>query len=161
MIEGVRIIFRNFRGREGKYNKEGDRNFGIVLPADLAAQMLEDGWNVKYLKPREEDLEEAEGEVADTPWLPCALGYNTKGRPPRVVQITSRGRTNLEEEDMDDLDFVDIATDDEGNQKVDIIVKPFPWDDDGRTRIKAYVQSLYITIEEDPLAMKYADLDEQ
>jgi hypothetical protein len=54
LMEGVRIIFRNFAGKEGQYNREGDRNFGVILPDDVAQQMLADGWNVKYLKPREE-----------------------------------------------------------------------------------------------------------
>ena len=26
LMEGVRIIFRNFTGKEGKFNKPGDRN---------------------------------------------------------------------------------------------------------------------------------------
>ena len=40
VMEGVRLIFRNFTGREGQFNQEGARNFGVVLPEDLAEVML-------------------------------------------------------------------------------------------------------------------------
>jgi hypothetical protein len=30
-LENVRIGFRNFEGREGQYNKSGDRNFVVFL----------------------------------------------------------------------------------------------------------------------------------
>jgi hypothetical protein len=77
LMEGVRIIFRNFQGKEGQYNREGDRNFGVILPDGVAEAMLNDGWNVKYLKPREDDEEETE-----TPWLSVSLNFD-KGRPPK------------------------------------------------------------------------------
>lgn len=150
LMEGVRIIFRNFEGKEGPYNKKGDKNFGVILPEDVAEQMLADGWNVKYLKPREEDA--AEGEEP-TAWLPVKVAYD-RGRPPRVVLITSRGRTNLDEQTVETLDYADITN-------VDLIVNPYSWEVQGKSGISAYLQSMYVTIEEDALERKYADLDAQ
>lgn len=150
LMEGVRIIFRNFEGKEGPYNKKGDKNFGVILPDDVAEQMLADGWNVKYLKPREED--EAEGEQPQ-PWLPVKVAYD-RGRPPRVVLITSRGRTNLDEQTVETLDYADITN-------VDLIVNPYSWEVQGKSGISAYLQSMYVTIEEDALERKYAELDQQ
>ena len=57
-IEGTRLVFRNFSGEKGKFNKDGRREFGAVLPRDLALQMKEDGWNVKQFRAREDDVEE-------------------------------------------------------------------------------------------------------
>jgi len=148
LMEGVRIIFRNFAGKEGQYNRAGDRNFGVILPPDVAERMLADGWNVKYLKPREDDEEEVE-----TPWLAVSVKYD-KGRPPKILLVTSRGRTNLDEESVETLDWADILN-------VDLIVRPYTWEVSGKTGIKAYLQSMYITIEEDELERKYAEMDEQ
>jgi hypothetical protein len=148
LMEGVRIIFRNFSGKEGQYNREGDRNFAVLLDDQVAEAMAADGWNVKWLKPREDD--EGEKEQA---YLSVSLNFS-KGRPPRVVLVTSRGRTNLDERDIDLLDWADITN-------VDLIVRPYEWTVSDKSGIKAYLQSIYVTIEEDPLELKYADLDQQ
>lgn len=148
LMEGVSIIFRNFSGKEGQYNREGDRNFAVLLDDTVAEAMAADGWNVKWLKPREDDDEEHEQA-----YLSVSVNFS-KGRPPRVVLVTSRGRTNLSEQDVELLDWADI-------KNVDLIVRPYEWTVNGKTGIKAYLQSIYVTIEEDPLELKYADLDQQ
>lgn len=156
LMEGVRIVFRNFAGKEGQYNRAGDRNFGVILPDDVAQAMLEDGWNVKYLKPREDDEEPVE-----VPWLPVTVNYD-KGKPPKIMLVTERGRTALDGDTVEQLDWVDIAVDEAtGNPKIDLIVRPYHYDVNGTTGIKAYLQSMYVTIEEDELERKYAEMDAQ
>jgi hypothetical protein len=150
VMEGVRIIFRNFEGKEGQYNRAGDRNFAVLLDDQVAEAMAADGWNVKWLKVREEDADEGETPQA---YLQVSLNFD-KGRPPRVVMITSRGRTNLDEETVSQLDWVEITN-------VDLIVRPYTWEVNGKTGIKAYLQSIYVTIEEDELERKYAEMDGQ
>jgi hypothetical protein len=144
LIEDARMVFRNFSGREGQYNREGDRNFCVLLDHDVAAQMAKDGWNIKALKAKEEGDEEQ-------PYLQVSVNF--KGRPPQVVQITSRGRTTLNEDQVEILDWVDIA-------HVDMIFRPYEWNVNGKTGIKAYLKSLYVTIEEDALDQKYANVDD-
>ena len=146
MMEGVRIIFRNFAGKEGQYNREGDRNFAVLLDETVATAMAEDGWNIKWLKPREDDEDDA------TPQAYLPVSVNFKGRPPRIVLVTSRGRTNLDESTVETLDWVDIVN-------VDLIVRPYEWTVNGKSGIKAYLQSIYVTIDEDPLELKYSELD--
>jgi hypothetical protein len=140
MVEDAPIIFRNFSGKEGQYNREGDRNFAVILPPDVAVQMLEDGWNVRYLESREE------GEP-DTPYISVAVNFNN--RPPRVVLLTTTTRTQLDESSVDVLDWADIKT-------ADLIARGYDWSVNGKTGTKAYLQSLFVTIEEDALERKYS-----
>lgn len=143
-VENARIIFRNFEGAEGQYNRAGDRNFGLVLEHDVAEAMKAEGWNVKYLRPREEGDE-------PQPWLPVSVSY--KGRPPMIVMVTSRGKTMLPEELVMMLDWADFAN-------VDLIVNPYQWNVNGNSGVKAYLKSIYVTIVEDELELKYADVQE-
>lgn len=140
MVEDARIIFRNFSGKEGQYNREGDRNFAVVLPPDIAEQMILDGWNVRLLEPREE------GDLP-TPYISVAVNFSN--RPPRVILLTSTTRTQLDEKSVEVLDWSDIRT-------ADLIARGYDWTVNGKTGTKAYLQSLFVTIEEDFLERKYA-----
>ena len=145
VIEDARITFRNFAGKEQQYNRAGDRNFAVLLDEETAANMEADGWNIKRLRAREE------GDV-EQPYLSVALNF--KGpRPPRVVMITSRGRTPLTEEYVELLDYADIKT-------VDLIVNPYEWVVNGKTGVKAYLKSIFVVILEDALELKYSEVPE-
>lgn len=143
MVEDARLVFRNFSGKEGQFNREGDRNFAVILDDETANIMLKDGWNVKYLASREEGEE-------DTPYISVAVNFNS--RPPRVVMITSTARTNLDEDSVSVLDWADVRT-------CDLIARAYEWTVNGKSGIKAYLQSMFITIEEDALERKYAQMD--
>lgn len=144
VLENSRIIFRNFSGIEGQYNREGDRNFAVILDEEVAQGLAADGWNVAYLKPREE------GEQPQA-ILKVKVSYKSNQRPPRVVLITSRGRTNLDESTVNMLDWAEITN-------VDLIVNPYSWDVRGETGVAAYLKSIFVTINEDELERKYADV---
>lgn len=145
LMEDVRIIFRNFAGKEGQYNREGERNFAVILEDEkLVKQLEKDGWNVKYLKAREEGDDEQ-------PYLQVSVGY--KNRPPKIVMISSRGRTELNEDQCEILDWADIS-------KVDLIINPYEWLVNGKTGLKAYLKSMFVTIEEDELDLKYAHVED-
>jgi len=112
----------------------------VILDEKAATAMLKDGWNVKFLASREE-------EEADTPYIQVAVNFNN--RPPRVVMITSTARTHLNEESIAVLDWADIRT-------CDLIARAYDWTVNGKSGTKAYLQSMFITIEEDELERKYA-----
>ena len=139
-IEGAQIIYKNFTGRESDFNAEGDRNFSVVLDPEAADKLSEDGWNVKCKLPEEE------GQVKFC-HLPVAVKYNQY--PPNIVMITSKGRTVVDEQLCTSLDGLEFAV-------VDIIIRPYHYDFAGNQGIKAYLKTMFVTIDEDPLARKYA-----
>lgn len=143
LVEDARIIFRNFAGKESEMNAAGQRNFGLILDTTTAEILKRDGWNVKYLKVREEGDE-------PQPWLPVAVSF--RNYPPKICMITSKGRTDLNEEMVEILDWADI-------KKVDVIVRPYSWSVRGEGGIKAYIKTGFFHINEDYLELKYADLD--
>lgn len=143
-IEGARLIFKNFQGKKTDFNDEGNRNFGVLLDEDLAEQLMDDGWRVKRLRPRED-------EEIGTPWLSVKVRYGEY--PPIAVLITSRGKTRLDEDTIGQLDWTNIKT-------VDLIVRPYNYPAmAGRPAgVSAYLKSIYVTANEDDLELKYADL---
>jgi hypothetical protein len=142
VIEKTRIIFRNFAGKAGKYNEEGDRNFCLPLELGLAEELEREGWNVKNLRSREV------GDP-DQPYLHVKVSY--KHFPPRVNLLTSKGRTPLTEDMIEMCDWLDIAW-------CDIVLNPYRWSVNGNTGVKAYLKTLYIRVNEDYLELKYADV---
>lgn len=139
MVENAQLLFKNFRGEGNQYNREGDRNFNVVLEPDVAEAMKADGWNVKYLPAREE------GEV-DTPIIQVKVSF--KNRPPMVTIITSNSRTRLDEGMIGMLDHADILT-------VDFIANAYEWEVGDKRGIAAYLQTMFVTLREDALQMKY------
>ena len=141
-IDDCRIIFRNFEGRADKYNREGDRNFAIVIPdQELADRLTNEGWNVKIKPPREE---------GDEPfmYLPVKVKFNEYG--PNIYLVTGRARNRLDEETVDCLDNIDILS-------VDLDIRPYDWEINGSTGRTAYLQSMCVTQEVDRFKARFAE----
>ena len=144
-IDEARIIYRNFAGAPSKFNREGDRNFAVVIDdQDIADALTEKGWNVKIKPPR---------EVGDDPfmYLPVKVKFNEKG--PRVYlqnDLGGRNRVTLDEDTVGILDNVDITN-------VDLDIRPYDWDVQGKTGRTAYLQSICVTQEVDRFLDRYAE----
>ena len=136
-IDDARIIYRNFAGRGDKYNREGDRNFAVLIPdEEIADELTRRGWNVKVKPPREE---------GDTPfmYLPVKVKFNDRG--PSVYLRTGRVQNRLEEADIGRLDRIDIIG-------VDLDIRPYDWEVNGKTGRTAYLQSICVTQDVDRFA---------
>lgn len=141
-IENADIAFRNFEGKEGTYNRAGDRNFCLILDDKLAEDLAKRGYNVKYLKPREEGDKEQ-------PYLSIAVSF--KNTPPNIYLVSSRGKNRLSEDDVKILDWAEIET-------ADVIFVPYDWEVNGKSGRKAYLKTLYVVIAEDEFEKKYSDV---
>lgn len=142
VAEGARIGFKNFSGKEGQYNPAGRRNFcWFIDDENLANTLIDDGWNVRFLKPREDNEK-------PQPYLQVAVEFNNF--PPKIMMITSRGKSKIDESEVNILDWAEITN-------VDLIIRPYNWEVNGKSGTKAYLKALYVTIEEDEFESKYAD----
>ena len=147
--ENARIIFRNFEGRSDKYNPAGKRNFGLIINPEDAEALIEEGWHIKYLNPRDEDEE-------PQPYLKVNVSFSKK--PPVIYLVTEvRGKvkkTLLGENDIKLLDNAEF-------KNIDLDISPYNWTierkDSVESGITAYLKTGYFTIESDVFADKYED----
>ena len=138
-IDDARIVYRNFSGTGSKFNREGDRNFAVVIPdQDVVDELVNRGWNVKIKPPRDED---------DTPFmfLPVKIKFNERG--PKVYLQSGDKTVELDEESIDCLDDVDILS-------VDLDIRPYDWEVNGKQGRTAYLQSIHVVQEVDRFAAR-------
>lgn len=141
-IDDARIVYRNFSGAGSKFNREGDRNFAVVIPEqEMADALIAEGWNVKIKPPRDED---------DTPfmYLPVKIKFNDRG--PNCYLATGNRMNRLDEESICCLDDVDILS-------VDMDIRPYDWDVNGKIGRTAYLASIKVTQEVDRFASRFAE----
>lgn len=139
-IDDAIIIYRNFSGEGSKFNREGDRNFSVIIddPA-IADELVANGWNVKIREPREE------GDDLFI-HLPVKVKFNDRG--PNIYLQSGNRRVRLDEESISCLDNVDIIN-------VDLDIRPYDWEVNGKTGRSAYLHSMCVTQEVDRFADRF------
>lgn len=154
-IDDARIIFRNFAGEGTKYNREGDRNFAVIIETqEQYDALMEDvskhgiPWNVKPIESRDE---------GDAPvwYLPVKVKYKD-GDGPMVRLVSGAAKTKLTERSIAVLDDVDIVT-------VNMDIRPYDGEVNGKPFRSAYLKSIKVWQEVDRLADEdeFDDLDRE
>ena len=140
-IEDARIIFRNFSGTANKFNREGDRNFAVIIPdQEICDALVDAGWNVKIKPPR---------DVDESPfmYLPVKIKFNNRG-PSAYILSGNATPTRLNEDTIDMLDEVDISS-------VNMDLRPYDWEVNGKTGRSAYLQAIEVIQNIDRFGAKY------
>lgn len=145
-LEDIRIIWKNFSGEKRLFNEQGKRNFAIPLDEATALKLREIGWNIKDNAHKIEQGQPVEYHIPVTVKMDARI-------PPRVFMIvrSKNIRIPLDEDTIGLLDTAELDT-------VDVVLRPFNWDVNGKQGVAAYLKLMYATLQEDPLDLKYAHI---
>lgn len=136
-LENVRVIYPNFAGRESEYNTKGSREFGIALDPALAEELASQGLNVKF---------PSEDKPNRPAYLPATLSNGPEIQPWIKLVLVNQGKgTILNNADTNQLAMLDEVT---AGALANVIINPYNWSAAGRTGIKAYVNKLYVYIDD-------------
>lgn len=143
-LEDAEIIFRNFRGEGSKFNRDGSRNFCVVLSEEDAEMFRDMGCNIKWTKPKKEGDKER-------PYVKVLLG----DYEPEIYVITEGRKKLLTPARYGKLDRLNFETVDlevsRGNRE---------WETNGKTGYSLYLESMVAVLPESRLRSKYADYDD-
>jgi hypothetical protein len=146
-FENAQIGFRNFEGREGLYNKVGERSFVIWLDDARAQELVSLGFNVKFPDPNNSpELTDPENAFERPPYLQVKVNVNNFG--PKAYLIASDVKTRLDEQT---LALIDVSSIDFS----DIVINPYEWNVQGKSGVAAYLDAIYVNIQSDAFSSKY------
>lgn len=143
--DGARITHRNFAGEATPYNREGDRNFSLIIDdQEVADALIKEGWNVKIKPPRDEDEE---------PFMFLKVNVKFNDFGPNVYLVSGRNVEKLDANSVKRLDRIRISD-------VELDIRPYDWEFNGKSGRSAYLQSIHVTQRiDDRFAERYADRD--
>ncbi len=161
-IDDAKLIYRNFEGRGDKFNREGDRNFAIIIDGgevcdrgtnvyrrvdaqEMADILVNDlnrydvGWNVKIKPPREDD---------DEPFIYLGVKVRFNDRGPDIRLESGNRTVRLDEESVSCLDHIDIVC-------ADLDIRPYDDIAQDRAFRAAYLQQMHVVQEVNRFAERY------
>jgi len=140
LIEGTNLIFRNLSGKPSDFNKNGSRVTGVIIPPEMVEGLVNDGWSVKQLSPR---------DPQDQPLYYMNVKCRFDNFPPKVYLVTQKKKVQLDEETIDQIDYSEISS-------VDIEISPYDYEINPHNRGRAaYIKLMYVNVVEDAFYEKY------
>lgn len=141
-LTAAEIFGRNFAGAAVGSWPAGRRSFCVYIREDLAQALANDGWNVKM-------------STSDNPnepskyFLPVDVSF--KNFPPKIVLVDKHKKVILSEAAVGTVDKIQI-------ESADIRISPYNWTVNGKTGIKAYLETAFFVLVEDEFEEKYANI---
>lgn len=147
-ITNSKIVFRNLAGKPTKFNSRGGvRDFAVVLDNyDDVESLINMGFSVKYFNKKNEN-------DPDVPFLKVKVNfrYNEEGElmSPHIYVINNGQKVLIKPETAEIVDRADIAY-------CDMVIRPFAYNNiNGRSGVSAYLDKMFVNIEEDEIEKKY------
>lgn len=142
VIQDGEIRFKNFTGRAGQYNREGDRSFAAVISEEFVPMCLDAGWNVKSYVSK---------KTGDTiHYIHVKVSYNNSA--PTIVQHAGADVINYDESMCWMLDNNILLN-------IGIVISPYHWNINGKTGTSAYLNALHFELPRDYFADAYGAAD--
>lgn len=157
-LDSCELIFRNFAGTEGKFNRAGDRNFCVILNEDEAKSLKAAGWNVKQRPPRED------GEVLP-PYLKVKVKFHDDGTP-KIYRLDLDPSGKPRRDPNGDVVKAVLTPDTVGQLDsayivdAQLTISPYHYDVNGSKGVSAYCRELTVVIKMDPWTAKYEDFSD-
>lgn len=143
-IENARIFAKNFSGN--KFGKGGAKGFCVWIDdSEWAEKLFNDGWNIKS-KTNQDDPDDIRY------FLPVALAWNDRFQP-NVKIFNGHKLIRATENAVPLLDNAYV-------ESTDLVIRGRNLENVNGCTKKAYAHTMYVTIESDPFADKYAAYDE-
>ena len=144
-----KIAYSNFSGSPTQYNPEGGaRSVTYVIPDGIADGLIKEGWKI-----RKQEFDDGTSRYL----LDASFLFRTRNgqpRDPKIYIVRDNRLIHVTEDTADALDRADIVS-------VDAVIAASHWEYAGRSGIKAYVNSMYLTIKENPIDEKYRKMMEE
>ena len=132
--------YRNFAGEKTQFNAAGKRTFVVLLDEALGRMLEEQGWHIRWREPRDEQ---------DDPVGLLTVEVKFGDYPPKIILISGGNHTQLDESNIAMLDTAEI-------ERCDLIIRPYNWEVNGNSGTKAYVKTMYVTLQDDDFGGRYA-----
>ena len=132
--------YRNFAGEKTQFNPTGKRTFVVLLDEQNGRLLEQQGWHIRWREPRDEQ---------DDPTALLTVEVKFGDYPPKIVLISGGTLTTLDETNIGILDTAEI-------DRCDLIFRPSNWEVNGNSGTKAYVKTMYVTLQDDDFGGRYA-----
>ena len=143
LIDNARITWRNFAGRRDDYNRNGEREFHVIVDdPDIAEELMARGCNMR-IKQSEDPNE--------PPRMSFKVKVSYRFGEPAVYLDNGRNVVSLTESSIGNLDRIDI-------DRVDLdIYFGKEWTVNGKTARTAYLDKIMVVQSVDRFRTRFAE----